>query len=184
MKIKKLDILSVCWQVIVNPYASSGKRQKLRNSIFALLKEYHLNFRENMPNTIVEANQTLKSLYADGFRHFIFLGGDGTANVIINGLFSSGIEIDDIYLVPIPVGTGNDWIRTHNYPSDYHENVNVCICHLSVQSDKNIVQLSKSAHYGSLGRSNHQRTAFHHSSRHLQIQRKRDKASPDGRPLR
>ncbi|MDR2475734.1 MAG: hypothetical protein LBD45_07730 [Bacteroidales bacterium] len=121
MEIKKLDIFSVCWQVIINPHALSGKGQKCLHDIFTIFVKHRIDFQTNIPDNTDELIQTMRKLCDAGFHHFIFLGGDGTANLILNGIFLPGTVSDDIYFVPIPTGTGNDWIRTHNYPADYHE---------------------------------------------------------------
>ena len=52
-------------------------------------------------------------------RKFLAIGGDGTLHYLINGIFSQAeVPTTEICLALIPLGTGNDWSRTHNFPTD------------------------------------------------------------------
>ncbi|MDR0508147.1 MAG: hypothetical protein LBH32_15225 [Dysgonamonadaceae bacterium] len=119
-KIKQLNVLSVDWQVIINPNAYSGKGMKCRYDITQILTEKKIRFQEHISHSAIDSLSIVKKLCKNGSRYFIFLGGDGTANMIVNGIFSSGADANRVFIVPIPVGTGNDWTHTHNYPADYH----------------------------------------------------------------
>lgn len=55
-----------------------------------------------------------------GYRKFIVVGGDGTLNEVVNGLFiQKQCQPKDILLAVIAVGTGNDWVRTFGIPRNY-----------------------------------------------------------------
>lgn len=55
-----------------------------------------------------------------GYRKIIVVGGDGTLNEVVNGLFiQKQCEPKDILLAVIAVGTGNDWVRTFGIPRNY-----------------------------------------------------------------
>ena len=52
-----------------------------------------------------------------GHRHIAALGGDGTANEVINGLASQeAVPLADVSIGMVPVGTGNDWARSLGLP--------------------------------------------------------------------
>jgi len=51
------------------------------------------------------------SSYADGFRNFIAVGGDGTGFEIINGLFPEAVTGGRTALGFLPLGTGNSFLR-------------------------------------------------------------------------
>jgi YegS/Rv2252/BmrU family lipid kinase len=121
MEINRLNVQSIYWQVIINPKAYSGRGLKCWRRIAPILTAHKVEFQENTPDSLAGLMQTIKRLCEAGSRHFIFLGGDGTANMIVNSLYASGVDTHEVFIVPIPVGTGNDWIHTHNYPSDYRE---------------------------------------------------------------
>lgn len=48
-----------------------------------------------------------------GYDRVVAVGGDGTINEVMNGLFGT-----DTALAVVPAGTGNDWIRTVGIPID------------------------------------------------------------------
>lgn len=55
-----------------------------------------------------------------GYRKLIVVGGDGTLNEVVNGLFiQKQCQPKDILLAVIAVGTGNDWVRTFGIPRNY-----------------------------------------------------------------
>src|SRR5690606_32385111 len=60
----------------------------------------------------------------EGYREFIIVGGDGTLNEVINGIFAQkDLDPIEITIGMIPVGTGNDWCRMFGIPFNYHEAV-------------------------------------------------------------
>lgn len=52
-----------------------------------------------------------RAAYADGVRHFIAFGGDGTAYEIVNGVFPASLTHGPITLAFQPLGTGNSFLR-------------------------------------------------------------------------
>lgn len=70
-------------------------------------------------------DMTLEMIRDKGYRNVISVGGDGTNNEIINGIFRQHqVPTREIKMGVIPVGTGNDWRRTFDFPIDYQENIN------------------------------------------------------------
>ena len=115
------------WLVVVNPMASVGKsgkdwpviRQKLDDAgidFDDILTEYPRHAIEIVRNAIVEK----------GYRKFISVGGDGTNNEVINGIFTQDVvPTNDITMATIPIGTGNDWRRTFNIPLEYDDVIEI-----------------------------------------------------------
>ena len=109
------------WLVVVNPKASVGKsgkdwpqiKQTLINEGIEfddVLTEYPRHAIEIVRNTIVEK----------GYRKFISVGGDGTNNEVINGIFTQeAVPTTEITMATMPIGTGNDWRRTFDIPLEY-----------------------------------------------------------------
>jgi len=61
-----------------------------------------------------------------GFKQIICVGGDGTVHNLINGVFNqSTVKASEIVVGLIPVGTGNDWARHHNIPTNYKKAIKV-----------------------------------------------------------
>lgn len=108
------------WLVILNPNA--GGRQAERdwpNIEEELIKEgfdFELVKTEGPLHAVLITKEKIQS----GYRKIIAIGGDGTLHEIVNGIMRQKIiTADQILLAMISVGTGNDWIKTHNISSDY-----------------------------------------------------------------
>ena len=109
------------WLVVVNPMASVGKsgkdwpliKQTLINEGIEfddVLTEYPRHAIEIVRNAIVEK----------GYRKFISVGGDGTNNEVVNGIFTQdAVPTTEITMATMPIGTGNDWRRTFDIPLEY-----------------------------------------------------------------
>ncbi|MFI3268125.1 MAG: diacylglycerol kinase family lipid kinase [Rikenellaceae bacterium] len=116
------------WGVIVNPVAGSGKGL----SDYPIISKY---FRDN--KVIFDSVFTEKKYHAieltvefinKGYRKLIVVGGDGTFNEVVNGIFhQKSVETTDIKLAVIAVGTGNDWIRMHGVPKKYNEAIKAIV---------------------------------------------------------
>lgn len=110
------------WFVIVNPVAGSGRGLIDFPQISRLLRNDDIRhdavFTEHKHHatelTVTAANQ--------GYRKIIVIGGDGTLNEVVNGLFiQKAVEPREMLLAVIAVGTGNDWVRTFGIPQHYSE---------------------------------------------------------------
>ena len=114
------------WLVIVNPNAGNKKGKKDWDTISDLLKKEKLSFSVKFTERKGQAIAfTLEGITA-GFRKIITVGGDGTLNEVVNGVFSNGVcPTNDISLALIPVGTGNDWGRMFGIPLDYKKAIKI-----------------------------------------------------------
>jgi len=112
--------------VIVNPNAGRGKGGKDWSQIAALLTRYGIPFTARFTETGKHAIRLTIQGICEGFRRIIVVGGDGTMNEVVNGVFLQDVCITtDIELSMITVGTGNDWGRMFGIPSDYEGAVQV-----------------------------------------------------------
>ena len=55
--------------------------------------------------------QLAQEAYDQGYRHFLAVGGDGTAHEILNGVFTGRASVPRIALGFLPLGTGNSFLR-------------------------------------------------------------------------
>ncbi|HLP73070.1 MAG TPA: diacylglycerol kinase family protein [Bacteroidales bacterium] len=111
---------TINWLVIVNPNAGKCRGRKDWPVISQLLE------KENISHTVAftakkgDAIHIALNAVKSGCRRIITVGGDGTLNEVVNGLFLNDVcETTDICLGLIPVGTGNDWGRMFGIPLDY-----------------------------------------------------------------
>jgi YegS/Rv2252/BmrU family lipid kinase len=114
------------WLVIVNPNAGRSKGKKDWNTISDLLIqhgiEYSACFTESRKHAIVLTREGISK----GYRKIIAVGGDGTMNEVVNGIFTqSDCPTHQITLAMITVGTGNDWGKLFGIPQDYMEAVKI-----------------------------------------------------------
>ncbi len=110
------------WFVIVNPNAGKRKGEKDWLEIAAQLTaagiKYVNVFTEHRGHAVVLTRKYIEN----GYRNIIVVGGDGTLNEVVNGIFiQTHVATDKIVLAMIPVGTGNDWCRMFNIPGDYKQ---------------------------------------------------------------
>lgn len=111
--------------MVVNPKAGSGRGARDWPEIKQLL-EKHFVFDYVFTKKRHHAIDIIKDAVNKGYRKFISVGGDGTLNEIVNGLFLFHTDkLTEVILGAITVGTGNDWGRTHKMPSGYKEMVDV-----------------------------------------------------------
>lgn len=97
------------WHVIVNRQTCFSGWKKW-NSFLNLHK---ISFQDHHTYSLEDLHQVLSSLYADGERHFLFVGGDGTIHHCGNTLMQlAGDDSKEITIGVLPCGTGNDWVRT------------------------------------------------------------------------
>ncbi len=74
-------------------------------------------FRE--PSSLDHLGHLVNDAYAQGHRKFISVGGDGTAHWVLNALMADQ-DRDRCALGVVPVGSGNDFVRTFGHGSGVH----------------------------------------------------------------
>ncbi|MBK9390846.1 MAG: diacylglycerol kinase family lipid kinase [Bacteroidetes bacterium] len=110
------------WLVIVNPNAGNGKGKKEWDLISRSLNENGIIFDLKFTSGKGEATHIAAQAIAESIRKIITVGGDGTLNEVLNGVFASGENIaSEVMLALIPVGTGNDWGRMFAIPLDHEQ---------------------------------------------------------------
>lgn len=108
------------WKVIINPKAGSGRGSKDWPIIKATLESKGLDYDFEFTKKRYHAVELTVTAINNGYRNIIAVGGDGTVNEIVNGIFiQQAAPTTDILLGAIAVGTGNDWARTYKVPWDY-----------------------------------------------------------------
>ena len=115
------------WIVIVNVYAASKKAGALWRGIESQLKARGIDYLCHMTGTDGNACELAQSAAAEGYRRFVAVGGDGTVHDVLNGIMNyvdspdavgSGVVLCDFTLAVLPMGSGNDWIKSTGVPRD------------------------------------------------------------------
>ena len=111
------------WLVVVNPMASVGKSGKDWPTIKQMLINEGIDFDDVITEYPRHAIEIVRNAIVEkGYRKFIAVGGDGTNNEVINGIFTQDVvPTTEITMAACPIGTGNDWRRTFDIPLEYDE---------------------------------------------------------------
>jgi YegS/Rv2252/BmrU family lipid kinase len=123
------------WYTIINPEAGSGKGLKDWPAIKDLLEKEDIEFDFNLTDRKYHAVELTVLAIKKGYKKILIVGGDGTLNEVVNGVFIQSIlPTTDVTIGVIGVGTGNDWQRTFSIPVDYHGKV------LAIKNERTILQ--------------------------------------------
>jgi diacylglycerol kinase (ATP) len=104
---------------IVNPAAGDGKSAKLAGPALARLRAAGLQVDSVSTRGPGDGIRLAREGYAQGYRKFLAVGGDGTGHEILNGIFARTVvnegtppwPVDRISLGFLPLGTGNSFLR-------------------------------------------------------------------------
>lgn len=140
MSTNYLDVHNCEWQVVVNPNACEGKCLKLWNEVSSLLMQKNIKCVLHLADAAGKGTLIARQLCAEGYRHLMAVGGDGTVNEVVNGIFLSDVDPKEVFLSILPLGRGNDWARTHRFSTDDDENVRIFDAGRFIQHDIGVVQ--------------------------------------------
>jgi len=131
------------WFLIVNPSAGNTNFRKSWICIQSLLKTkeifFSFAFTQYTKHELVLVDEAIKQ----GYRNFISVGGDGTLHHVVNGIMMQRYtKTSNIKLGVIPLGTGNDWIRTYKIPNSIEKAINVIINNTVIFQDIGCITLA------------------------------------------
>ena len=113
------------WIIIVNVYAASKKAGLLWRNAERLLRKRGVSYQCRFTGTDGNACELARKAAEQGFRRIVAVGGDGTVHDVLNGIMNyvdaekqKGLDIclDEFTLAVLPMGSGNDWIRSTGVP--------------------------------------------------------------------
>lgn len=115
------------WFIIVNPTSGNGNSKKKWPLINTELKKQNFKFEVSFTQYEKHSIELVQHAIKQGFRKIVCVGGDGTLHNVINAIFSSNLinsstSISNqsyIKVGIIPIGTGNDWIKTYHISKDF-----------------------------------------------------------------
>lgn len=117
---------------IVNPAAGGGRCAKLAPAALQRLRAAGVSIEVAETHASGEATTIARSALDSGARNFLAVGGDGTSNEIVNGIFPESAASPDqrCTLAFLPLGTGNSFLRDfrpQNQPRDADSSVRVVL---------------------------------------------------------
>ena len=123
------------WFLIVNPTSGNGKSKKSWQHISTLLTNQSIRFSFAFTEYSKHESVLVQNAIKNGFTKIISVGGDGTLHHIVNGIMSQNVvETNTIQLAVIPIGTGNDWVKTYNISAKIEKSI------LNIKKGKSILQ--------------------------------------------
>ena len=110
------------WYFIVNPRAGSGKTMSLWVPAERKLQKSGIPFVTAMTDHKRHATELAREAAAQGYRRIIAVGGDGSLHEALAGIASfcddTGTDPAGFTLGVMPIGSGNDWIKSLDLPND------------------------------------------------------------------
>lgn len=108
------------WFVIINPTSGQGSSKKSWPKIKKLLEAYNFTFNFTFTSYPKHSIRLVQEAISQNTKHIICVGGDGTIHNIVNGIMSqTKVPSYKVHVGVIPIGTGNDWVKTHNISYDF-----------------------------------------------------------------
>lgn len=114
------------WLVIINPNAGVRKAERDWPKIECLLDRFGFSYHAITTERPGHAIELTSKYIGKGYRKLLVVGGDGTLNEVVNGIFAQKeVPTLDITIGMITVGTGNDWSRMYHIPNSYKHAIRV-----------------------------------------------------------
>lgn len=134
------------WFVIINPSSGNGSGKRKWLKVQHLLKQHEFNFdyafTEYPKHSITIVHKAIKQ----NIKNIICVGGDGTLHNIINGVMTQRFETSsNINVGVIPIGTGNDWVKTHGISRNISTAIQVIKKGHSVTQDVGVITFKNNA---------------------------------------
>lgn len=117
------------WLVVVNVFAASRKAGSVWKKAAVMLEDAGVRYKAMFTGGEDNAIAISRKACTKGYRKFIAVGGDGTVHDVLNGIAdyvysSDGQDISEFTLGVLPVGSGNDWVKSTGVPRDIQGAVN------------------------------------------------------------
>ena len=108
---------------IVNPAAGGGVAGRNWPELQRQLNDAHISHSSYLSDQKGHSGELAKAAHEAGHTNFVVVGGDGTANEVLNGLYPKSLQDSaGITLGVIPWGTCNDWASYYGFspePEDF-----------------------------------------------------------------
>ena len=127
---------STVWFAVLNVYAASKKASDYWKNAEQRLKDKGVVYHGNRTGRSGNAMEITFDACMAGYRKFLAVGGDGTVHDVLNGIAAyvdwaedngRTVSFSSFTLGVIPVGSGNDWIKSTGVPKNVNKAVDVLV---------------------------------------------------------
>lgn len=120
------------WLVIVNVFAASKQAGAIWKKAASMMDDASVKYKVEYTGGADNAEAIALKSCNRGFRKFVSVGGDGTVHDVLNGICryvfgkeSSGISLSDFTVAVLPVGSGNDWVKSAGVPKNLYRAISL-----------------------------------------------------------
>ncbi|CAM1357784.1 diacylglycerol/lipid kinase family protein [Tenacibaculum xiamenense] len=136
------------WYVIANPNAGNKSFKSLESKIIDQFKHFNIDYTLKVTTHQKHEIELVHTAIKQGYTHFVSVGGDGTLHYVVNGIMTQNIiPSHQVVVGIIPLGTGNDWVKTYNIG----KNIEKAVKHLkklnTIYQDIGFLQLENTSRY-------------------------------------
>lgn len=140
--------MTIRWFLIANPEAGNGNFATIWAEIQYQLKINSISYEYALTAYGKHEIELVQQAIQDGFTHIIAVGGDGTLHHVVNGIMTQNyVKTTAITVGVIPVGTGNDWVKTYNIPKKIELAVAKILKNETVAQDIGYLELEDTSAY-------------------------------------
>jgi len=112
--------------LIANPRSAAGATGRQLPAIERAADQSFAHWELRTTQAMGHATELARQAVDDGFDVVVAVGGDGTANEVVNGLFEGETPLNpEVVFSVIPAGTGSDLVKTLGMPRDYAQALRV-----------------------------------------------------------
>jgi len=124
-EIKRIPTVSkVKWAIVINPTSGQGKGAEIGKVVVGYFAKHDIEYQIITGISAQNVRRDLESFIQlhQNCPGVICVGGDGLAHLVLQAVVPEKIPF-----AVVPAGTGNDFVRTLNWPLDNVENLLDCV---------------------------------------------------------
>ena len=141
-----LQNIESSWFIIANPTSGNHNFSKKWKQIVQLLQNKNINYSFSFTQYSKHEIKLVQSAIQKGHRKIISVGGDGTLHHVVNGIMKQRyVKSSNITIGVIPLGTGNDWIKTYNIPNNLEKSIDIIHNNKLILQDIGVLQTEYNA---------------------------------------
>ena len=130
------------WFLIVNPTSGSFSGKRKWRQIATEFEAQNVLFDFEFTKKPQHEYELVIEALEKGYRKFVSIGGDGTLHHIVNGLMQQKlVSQHELKVAVIPLGTGNDWVKTYKISKNIKKTVAIIKAEHTVLQDIGTISL-------------------------------------------